>query len=79
MASASACGLLKTQASVGSLVLAIVLAYGVLSLVWMADVTRRVHNQAPKEEIRRSLAGGLAVWLAFVGASHTALFWKLLG
>ena len=53
------------------------LAYGLGAIVWLADYARRLHRAAPREETRRALAGGIAIFLAFAGATHTMLFWSL--
>jgi hypothetical protein len=56
---------------------AVCIAYGLGALVWLADYVIRLRRGAPREETRRALAGGIAVFLAFAGATHTMLFWSL--
>ena len=65
------------MAKSATLAWAICLAYGVGALVWMADFARRLSYGAAREETRRALASGIAIFLAFVGATHTMLFWTL--
>lgn len=56
----------------------ICMAYGLMSLLWFGDYTRRVLNGEGRESLRRSIAGGVAAFVAFTGSALTLLFCSTL-
>ena len=54
------------------------LFYGVGALLWLWDYTRRVGAGDKRESLRRSLAGGAAVFMAFTGSATVLLFCAVL-
>jgi len=56
----------------------ICMAYGLATLIWLFDYGRRLHRKASRDEMRRALAGGLVIYLAFIGSTHALLFWQAM-